>query len=69
MATKKKSIADSNDLSGEEAGHKFGISVQELEMLMQRRGDEGTKELNEKYGGLSGIEQKLKTNLVNGKIK
>ncbi len=69
MATKKKTTTGSNDLSGEEAGHGFGISIRELEMLMQTRGAEGIKELNERYGGLSGIEKQLKTNLINGKIK
>ncbi|CAF0953793.1 unnamed protein product [Adineta steineri] len=61
MATKKKSTAGSN-----ETGHEYGISIEELETLMQTRDDKGIKELNERYGGLSGIEQKLKTNLLNG---
>jgi hypothetical protein len=69
MRTKKKSNAGHDDLSGEAAGHEFGISIEELETLMQRRGDESIQELNETYGGLSGLEQKLKTNLINGEIK
>jgi hypothetical protein len=66
MGTKKKSTGGHNDLSAEEAGRKFEISIGELKRLMETR---GVKELNERYGGLSGIEQKLKTNLINGKIK
>ncbi|CAF1387663.1 unnamed protein product, partial [Rotaria sordida] len=65
MATKKKSTNDHND-SSEGARHAFGISIQELETLMRTRGHEGVKELNETYGGLNGIGQKLKTNLING---
>jgi len=67
MAKKKKSIADHNALLAEEAGREFGISLKELETLMQTRGHEGVKELNETYGGLSGLGQKLKTNLITGK--
>jgi hypothetical protein len=68
MAKKRKSIADQNTLSASEAGREFGISLKELENLMQTRGHEGIKELNETYGGLSGLGQKLKTNLITGKI-
>ncbi|CAF1428840.1 unnamed protein product [Rotaria sordida] len=49
---------------GKDACHRFGISIQELEKLMHTRGHEGIKQLNETYDGLSGIEQKLKTNLM-----
>ncbi|CAF3597806.1 unnamed protein product [Rotaria sp. Silwood1] len=66
MAKRKKSTADDNDLSSEDAHPQFGISIQELEKLMQTRGHEGIKELKEIHGGLSGIEQKLKTNLITG---
>lgn len=69
MAKKKRSSAD-NDSSAAaaEAAREFGISLRELETLMQTRGHEGIKELNETYGGLSGLVQKLKTNLITGKI-
>jgi Ca2+ transporting ATPase len=69
MAKKKKGTADPNAVSAEEAGREFGISLKELETLMQTRGHEGVKEVNETYGGLSGLGQKLKTNLISGKIK
>lgn len=67
MAKKKKSVADPNAISAEEAGREYGISLQELETLMQTRGHDGVKELNETYGGLSGLGQKLKTNLITGR--
>ncbi|CAF1314828.1 unnamed protein product [Rotaria sordida] len=66
MAEGRKTTNDHNDSSSEDARRGFGISIQELETLMQTRGHEGIKELNETYGGLNGIEQKLKTNLING---
>jgi Ca2+ transporting ATPase len=66
MAKKKKTVADPNALSAGEAGREFGISLKELETLMQTRGHEGIKELNDTYGGLSGLGQKLKTNLTAG---
>ncbi|CAF3597767.1 unnamed protein product [Rotaria sp. Silwood1] len=66
MAKRKNSTADDNDLSSEDAHPQFGISIQELEKLMQTRGHESIKELKEIHGGLSGIEQKLKTNLITG---
>ena len=68
MAKKKKSTADPNAVSAIDAGREFGISLKELETLMQTRGHEGIRELNELYGGLSGLGQKLKTNLITGKI-
>jgi hypothetical protein len=67
MAKKKKSVIDQNIRSAEEAGREYGISLKELETLMQTRGHEGVKEINETYGGLSGLGQKLKTNLITGK--
>ncbi|CAF2684167.1 unnamed protein product [Rotaria sp. Silwood2] len=66
MAKKKKATAGHNILSPAEAGREFGISVGELEVLMRTRGHEGMKELNDIYGGLSGLGQKLKTNLITG---
>jgi Ca2+ transporting ATPase len=68
MAKKKKGTADPNAVSAEEAGREFGISLKELETLMQTRGHEGVKEINETYGGLSGLGLKLKTNLIAGRI-
>ncbi|CAF5168025.1 unnamed protein product, partial [Rotaria magnacalcarata] len=50
MAKKKKPTAGQNELSPEDAGREFGISLKELETLMQTRGHEGVKELNETYG-------------------
>ncbi|CAF3894464.1 unnamed protein product, partial [Rotaria sordida] len=64
MTKEKKSTTIDNDFSSEDACHRFGISIQELEKLMHTRGHEGIKQLNETYDGLSGIEQKLKTNLM-----
>jgi hypothetical protein len=69
MAKKKKSAIDQNIRSAEEAGREFGISLKDLETLMQTRGHEGIEQLKDVYGGLSGLEQKLKTNLINGKKK
>ena len=70
MAKKKKSTAAQDELlaATAAAGREFGISLKELEVLMQTRGQEGIKELNDTYGGLSGLGQKLKTNLITGKI-
>jgi hypothetical protein len=68
MAKKKKSIPENNVISAEEAGREFGITLKQLETLMQTRGHDGVAELNEIFGGLSGLGQKLKTNLVTGKI-
>jgi hypothetical protein len=69
MAKKKKSAIDQNIRSAEEAGREFGISLKDLETLMQTRGHEGIEQLKDAYGGLSGLEQRLKTNLINGKKK
>ncbi|CAF1186323.1 unnamed protein product [Rotaria sordida] len=55
MAKKKKSTTSDNDLSSEDARREFGISIEELEKLMETRGHEGIKELNETYDGLSGL--------------
>lgn len=68
MAKKKKGATE-NDISSETAALEFGISLNDLEKLMQTRGHEGVLKLNETYGGLSGVGQKLKTNLINGKIE
>lgn len=67
MAKKKKTVDENNDLSSIEAAKQFGVSLNELESLMQTRGHDGTRELNDIHGGLSGLAQKLKTNLVSGK--
>jgi hypothetical protein len=67
MAKKKKATIDPNAQSAEDAGREFAISLKELETLMQTRGREGMEELNANYGGLSGLGQKLKTNLISGK--
>ncbi|CAF1167411.1 unnamed protein product [Rotaria sordida] len=55
MAKKKKSTTSDNDLSSEDARREFEISIEELEKLMETRGHESIKELNETYGGLSGL--------------
>jgi hypothetical protein len=68
MAKKKKTTDENNVNLSEEAGREFGISLKELETLMQTRGHDGVKEINEIHGGLSGLGQKLKTNLITGKI-
>ncbi|CAF4323628.1 unnamed protein product, partial [Rotaria sordida] len=64
MTKEKKFTTVDNDFSSEEARRQFGISIQELEKLMQTRGHEGIKQLNDIYDGFNGIEQKLKTNLI-----
>ncbi|CAF1466910.1 unnamed protein product [Rotaria sordida] len=64
MTKEKKSTTIDNDFSSEDARHRSGISIQELEKLMQTRDHEGIKQLNDIYDGLSDIEQKLKTNLI-----
>ncbi|CAF2551092.1 unnamed protein product [Rotaria sp. Silwood2] len=66
MAKKKKPTHGPNDISPEEARQEFGITYDDLEKLMQTRGHEGILKLNESYGGLSGLGQKLKTNLISG---
>ncbi|CAF1326093.1 unnamed protein product [Rotaria sordida] len=66
MAKKKKTTHDNNDISSEEARQEFGILLSDLEKLMQTRGHEGVLKLNETFGGLSGLGQKLKTNLIAG---
>ena len=69
MAKKKKPSSSPNDLSAEQASHEFGITLKELETLMQTRGHEGIKQIDETYGGLGGLGQKLKTNLITGKME
>ena len=69
MAKKKKNAADSNDMSAAEAGQKFGISLKDLKTLMQTRGQDGVKELNEIHGGSSAVGEKLKTNLITGNAR
>ncbi|CAF0924356.1 unnamed protein product [Adineta ricciae] len=66
MAKKKKDNQENNDTLSEEAGREFGIKLKQLETLMQTRGHDGIKELNEAYGGLSGLGQRLKSNLITG---
>ena len=44
----------------------FNISRQDLECLMQIHNHDGIKELNETFGGLHGLEKKLRTNLLTG---
>lgn len=67
MAKKKKATTDDDARLAEEARREFGISLKELQNLMQTRGREGVEELNSTYGGLTGLGQKLKTNLIAGK--
>ena len=69
MGKKKKSADDTQARAADAAGREFGISLKELDTLMQTRGREGMEELNANYGGLSGLGQKLKTNLITGKTK
>ncbi|CAF3879115.1 unnamed protein product [Adineta steineri] len=66
MAKKKKATDGHDDQSAAAAAREFGITYKELEVLMQTRGHEGVKEINDTYGGLSGLGQKLKTNLITG---
>ena len=63
MAKKKKSTQDTNETNAEAASKMFGISLKDLETLMQTRGIE---ELHDIHGGISGLGQKLKTNLITG---
>ncbi|CAF0795587.1 unnamed protein product [Adineta steineri] len=66
MAKKRKADQANLDALSEEAGREFGISLKDLKTLMQTRGHDGVRELNEIHGGLSGIGQRLKTNLITG---
>jgi len=66
MAKKKKNTQENNDISSEEASRQFGVSLKDLKTLMQTRGIDGIRELNDIHGGLSGLGQKLKTNLIHG---
>ncbi|CAF1073719.1 unnamed protein product [Adineta ricciae] len=66
MAKKRKSNAGQDEISPLAASQEFGISLKELQGLMQTRGHEGVRDLNDNYGGLSGLGQKLKTNLITG---
>ena len=66
MTKKKKTQDDGLDPSSIEAAKQFGISLKQLETLMQTRGHEGSRELNDIYGGLNGLGQRLKTNLISG---
>ncbi|CAF3674890.1 unnamed protein product [Rotaria sp. Silwood1] len=66
MAKKKKSTAVYHHVSADEAGREFGISLLQLKTLMETRGQEGIRELNETYGGIDGLGQRLKTNLITG---
>lgn len=68
MAKKKKSPTEDNNQLIEEARREYGVSLKELQNLMQTRGREAAEELNSTYGGLSGLGQKLKTNLITGKL-
>jgi hypothetical protein len=67
MAKKRKSTQENHDISSEEAAKQFGISLKDLETLLQTRGHDGVRELNDIHGGLDGLGQKLKTNLTAGK--
>jgi Ca2+ transporting ATPase len=44
----------------------FNISRHDLEFLMQTHNQDAIKELNETFGGLHGLEKKLRTNLITG---
>lgn len=67
MAKKKKNTQGNHELAVEDASKQFGIALKDLENLMQTRGQDGMREINDIHGGLSGIGQKLKTNLISGK--
>ena len=66
MAKKKKNTEENNARMMEEASKQFGISLKDLESLMQTRGQEALREINDIHGGLTGVGQKLKTNLISG---
>ena len=70
MAKKKKTAAGGgpDDISAEQAGREFGVALKELETLMQTRGLDGIKDLNDNFGGIKGMGEKLKTNLIIGKF-
>ena len=44
----------------------FDLSCEDLELLMQTHQHESVNELEEKFGGLAGLEKRLKTNLLAG---
>lgn len=66
MSKKTKSGTDSTALTSIQAERQFGITLKELENLMQTRGSDGVKQLQEVFGGINGLEQKLKTNSITG---
>ncbi len=66
MGKKKKSTQEINEIAREDAEKQYGISLKDLETLMQARGIE---ELQDIHGGVGGLGQKLKTNLITGKLK
>lgn len=67
MAKKKKNNTQGNhELAVEDASKQFGIALKDLENLMQTRGQDGIREINDIHGGLTGVGQKLKTNLIHG---
>ena len=66
MGKKKNSNAPPT-ISPEEAAREFTVTSKQLSTLMQTRGHDGVKEMEEKFGGFNGLAEKLKTNLITGK--
>lgn len=44
----------------------FDLSSEDLELLMQTHQHESVDELEENFGGIAGLEKRLKTNLLSG---
>ena len=45
----------------------FEVTISDLQRLMENRGPASVKYLNERYGGIQGLCQKLKTSTHDGK--
>ncbi|CAF1067728.1 unnamed protein product, partial [Didymodactylos carnosus] len=61
----KSTAADSLQLTAD-AQKEYKITLQELELLMQTRGREGMEILQNAHGGIQGVGEKLKTNIISG---
>ena len=66
MPKKEKPTQENNDILPEEADQEFGISLNCIKELMETRGHDGIIMVNASLGGLAGLAEKLKTNLITG---
>jgi P-type Ca2+ transporter type 2B len=59
-------MARSTRMDGIKSEEQFNVSCQDLELLMQTHNHDGIDELQEKFGGLQGLEKLLRSNLLSG---